>query len=311
MNKGTILVTDSLFIFKEHEDQIRAAGYDIERLDKPKATEDELIEAVKGKVGYILGGIEEVTEPVLHAASQLKAIIFTGSDWRHFIPAHEIATSRGIAIANAPGANSYAVAEYTLALMLGMVRNIFDLGRAGSNKFSTTSSLQDSTVGIVGMGKIGSRVAQMLHGLGVKELLYTSTHQHTEVEAATGAKFVTLDTLLQQSDVVTTHTPKHSGRLLDKTELSKLRDGALIVNCGSDATIDDTSLLNELTSGRLRAAMDHNPGGEFDKLPLSNWYCSNESAAYNTRFANKIASDMATASLINLLATGQDQYRVN
>jgi D-3-phosphoglycerate dehydrogenase / 2-oxoglutarate reductase len=311
MSKGTILITDSLFIFKEHEDMLREGGYEIERLDVPKASEEQLVAAIKGKVGYILGGIEELTEPVVAAADSLRAIIFTGSDWRHFIPAHEVATARGIAIANAPGANSYAVAEYTIALMLGMVRNIFDLGRAGTNKFSTTSSLQNSTVGIVGMGKIGSRVAQMLHGLGVKELLYTSTHPHREIETATGAKFVTLETLLQQSDIVTTHTPKHSGRLLGEAELLKLRDGALIINCGSDATIDDAALLNELASGRLRAAMDHNPGGEFEKLALSNWYCSNESAAYNTRSANKIASDMAVTSIRNLLEIGKDQYKVN
>ena len=55
--KGTILVTDNLFIFPEHEAKLREAGYEIERLDKPEATEEELIEAVKGKVGYILGGI--------------------------------------------------------------------------------------------------------------------------------------------------------------------------------------------------------------------------------------------------------------
>ncbi len=72
--KGKILITDSLFIFKQHEELIKGAGYDIERLDAPEATEEQLVEAIKGKVGYILGGIEKVTEKVVEAADELKVI---------------------------------------------------------------------------------------------------------------------------------------------------------------------------------------------------------------------------------------------
>lgn len=87
--KGKILITDNLFIFSEHEEQLKNTGYEIERLNKPQATEEELTEAIKGKVGYILGGIEKVTDKVIDAAEQLKVIVFTGSDWRQFIPAHQ------------------------------------------------------------------------------------------------------------------------------------------------------------------------------------------------------------------------------
>ena len=107
-----ILITDSLFIFPEHEKRLRDAGFEITRLDKPKATEEELIEAVKGKHGYILGGVEHITDKVIVSADVLEAICFTGSDWRHFIPGHESATKKGIAIANCPGVNAAAVAEY-------------------------------------------------------------------------------------------------------------------------------------------------------------------------------------------------------
>ena len=60
-----ILITDTLFVFKEHEDKIRAAGYEIERLEKSNPTESELIEAIRDKVGYILGGVEAVTEKMV------------------------------------------------------------------------------------------------------------------------------------------------------------------------------------------------------------------------------------------------------
>lgn len=140
--KGKILVTDSLFIFKEHEEALRNAGYEIERLDKPEATEEELVAAVKGKVGYILGGIEKITDRVIEAADQLKVITFTGSDWQYFIPGHDLATKKGIGIANAPGANSGAVAEYTLAFMLAMTREIFDLGRSAKKSLECFGGLE-------------------------------------------------------------------------------------------------------------------------------------------------------------------------
>lgn len=71
--KGRILVTDTLFIFDEHVNQLEDAGYEVVRIEKPDMSEDELKEAVKGKVGYILGGIEYVTEPVIQAATDLKS----------------------------------------------------------------------------------------------------------------------------------------------------------------------------------------------------------------------------------------------
>src|SRR4051812_12441903 len=95
---ANILITDSLFIGSEEEARLKEAGHTFERLDKPCATEDELVEAIKGKTGYILGGIESVTERVIESADELKAIAFTGSGYREFIPGWELATKRGVAI---------------------------------------------------------------------------------------------------------------------------------------------------------------------------------------------------------------------
>ncbi len=300
--KGTILITDSLFIFKEHEQQLRDAGFEIERLDKPAATEAELVEAIKGKVGYILGGIEKVTDTVIEAADSLKVIVFTGSDWKQFIPGHELAERRGIKIGNTPGANSYAVAEYTITLMLAMTRNIFELGRTGKTSFKTQTSLKESIVGIVGMGHVGSKVAEMLKGIGAKEILYFSNHQNAEIEKQTGARFVDLETLLKTADVITLHVPKSTGSsFIDAHKLSLIKDGALLINCAYLEAIDKEALLKELKSGRIRAAQDGPMNPEFNELPLSVWFNSNESTAFNTHEANLVASDMAVKSLLDLL----------
>lgn len=310
--KGKILITDSLFIFKEHERTLEEAGYEIERLDKPNATEEELLDAVKGKVGYILGGIEKVTEKVIETADQLKAIVFTGADAKAFIPGFDLATKKGIAIANAPAANRFAVSEYTISLILAMVRNIFELGRTGKTQFQTTSSLNDLTVGIVGMGNIGSRVTELLFALGAKEVLYTSREQKPEIDSKYGAKFVSLEELLSKSDVVSLHVSKEAGDgFIGKEQLSQMKDGAILINCGFTGGIEKEALYNELKLGRLRAAQDDPMDERFNGLPFHNWFNSNAHTAYNTHEANRVASDMAVQSLLNLLDKGTDSFRMN
>ena len=308
-----ILITDSLFIFPEHEQKLKDAGFAIERLDKPQATEDELIEALKGKQGYILGGIEKVTDKVIASTDMLEAICFTGSDWQYFIPGYELATKKGIAIANCPGANSHAVAEYAMSLMLAMTREIFNLGRTGTKTFKTTKSLQGSTVGIVGMGHIGEKMARILKTFGVQEVLYFSRTRKENLEKEIGMTYVSMEELLKQSDVVTLHTPKQAGKgYFTKEYLKMMKDGALLVDCSFGGSVDMDALHDELANGRLRAAFDSGSHDEkFKQLPLSTWYVSNSSTAFNTAYANQVASDMATESMINLLSGRNDQYKVN
>ncbi len=306
-----ILVTDSLFIFPEHEEVLRKAGYEVERLEKSKATEDELIEAIKGKTGYILGGTEKVTDKVLEAADKLKAVAFTGADWKAFIPGHEIATKKNIAIANTPGANSYAVSEYVITLTLAMMRNIFELGRTGPKKFQTTHSLTELTVGVIGMGNVGTKVATDLKSLGAHQVVYFNKTRKPETEKI-GIEYQELSELLQKSDIVILLVPKSAGpNFLGEEELTSMKDGALLINVASPSLVDNDALFDELQANRLRAAQDSRLDERFDALPLGVWFNSNETAAYNTFGANKTTSDMAVKSLINLLSGSNDPYRVN
>jgi phosphoglycerate dehydrogenase-like enzyme len=311
--KGTILITDSLFIHKEHEGKIRAAGYEIERLDKPKASEEELIAAIKGKVGYILGGIEEVTEKVIDAANELKVIVFTGIGYKNFIPAWEYATKKGIAIANAPDGPTHAVAEWAVIMALAMNRGIFDLGRAGQKDFMTTKGIEGQNVGIIGLGRIGKQIAEMIKPFRPASLSYYSKHRHEDSEASLGVAYKELNALLGESDIVFVCVSEDAGKdFIGQKELAAIKDGTLLVSFMTEGIINDDALLKELTSGRLRAASDH-PGKseEFKKLPLGTWYCSNASSAFNTTSALKLTSDMATNSLLNILETGEDKNLVN
>jgi len=310
--KKKVLVTDSLFIFQEHVDKLEAANCVVERLDKPAASEEELIEAIKGKQGYILGGIEHVTEKVIAAADCLEALVFTGTDWLHFVPGHEEATRRGIAVSNCPGANAMAVAEFAVMLMLAMQRNIFALGRTGDKSFQTCKSLLTARIGIIGLGTIGAAVARMLKGLGATDISYWSNRRKPDLEREIGIQFKDLHDLLRHSDVISLHASKAAGAgYIGAKELALLPDGALIIDTSFHGAINKEALFSELHKKRLRAAVDHLPGDDFKTLPADTFFYSNESTAYNTFEANKRASDIATSSMINLLSGKSDKFVVN
>lgn len=303
---GKILVTDSLFIFDEHVKKLKAAGYEVERLDKPDASEEELCEAIKGKVGYILGGIEKVTDKVIESADKLKVIAVTATAYDGFVPAINLATKKGIAVANTPHANASSVAEWAFASGIAMNRNLFALGRTGDKEFQTTRSLSELSVGIVGMGHVGSRLADLFSGAGARKIAYWSANSKS-------SKYIRLelDELLEKSDIICVCVSSAAGNgWLGSEKLKLVKTGALI-SCLTDTVLNEEDLLEELGSGRLRAYLDWTPKPiGYKELPLDIFYCSNESTAFNTYAANKLASDWATDSIINLLATGKDQHRV-
>jgi len=309
---NTVLITDHLFIFDEHVQRLQQAGLSVERLDVPQASEEELCEAIKGKIGYILGGTEKVTPAVIDAADELKAIAFTGTDWEGFIPGYAQATEKGILISNTPGANAYSVAEYTVMLILMLLRRPLELGSTGTSKFVTTGSILDARIGIVGMGRIGELVARMLIGMGATDVVYWSRQAKPALQEELGIRFMPLEELVETADVITTHVPSSAGEVLTKDLLRTTKEGVVLVNTGAQETYNHDALYDLLIDQKARAAFDF-PIEEtrFEKLTADVWFYSNVTTAYNTHEAAQLASDMATESLINLLATGQDDYRVN
>ena len=239
MSKKTVLITDSLFIGKEHEKRIKKAGFEIERIDNPKLSEDELCKAVKGKVGYILGGVENVTEKVINSADELKAISFTGSGYSEFISGHKTATKNGILISNAPGGNADAVAEYTLALILMMNRELLNLGRIGEKSFKTTKSLKGKTIGIIGLGKIGLLVCKYLKSIGVDDILYNSKNRKYHFESGLNLESVSKGDLMNRCDIISIHCSKDAGdEFINKNDLQLMRKNSILINTAFPEAVD-------------------------------------------------------------------------
>lgn len=308
----TILITDSLFIFPEHEQRLRDAGYNIERLNKPQATEDELIEAVKGKVGYILGGIEQVTDKVIDAADSLKAIVFAGIGYKGMIPGWRHATEKGIAICNVPDGPTQSVAEWSMTAALTMTRGIFNLARTGDKQFVTTTGLEGQTIGIIGLGRIGGRIAEMVQVFRPGKVLYYSTHRHEDKEQALGLKYAEMNDVLQNADVLFLCVPDDAGHPFFAAEqFDHMKQGALLVSFMHTGIIDPDALYSALKNGKIRAISDYPMDARFEEFPLSTWYSFNITNAFNTGSMLKSTSDGAIKGLLNLLETGEDPNLVN
>jgi phosphoglycerate dehydrogenase-like enzyme len=170
----------------------------------------------------------------------------------------EAAKSRNIPVCNLPGTNSRAVAELTLALMLAVLRRVprFDASlRAGT---WTDLTLQDGlgelggrVVGLVGYGSVPRLLAPVLVAMGC-DVIYTARHAAPDAAGL----FVTLDSLLDQSDVVSLHLPLtlETDRLIDRAALGRMKPGSVLINTARGGLVDGPALADALRSGHLGGA---------------------------------------------------------
>ncbi len=309
----SILITDSLFIFPEHEQKLRDAGFELTRLDKPEATEEELIEAVKGKHGYILGGVEKVTEKIIEAGDMLEVISFTGIDYKAFVPGWKYATEKGITITNTPDAAAHAVSEWAVTVALCMNRGVFDIGRTGQKDFMTTPGLENLKIGIIGLGRIGRNIIKKLEAFDTADITYYNRSRHQEFEKEYNISYMPLDDVMKESDVLFLCVPEQAGiNFIGARELSLMKSGALLVSSSHSGLIDEDALLPKLQSGKIRVAVDFPlKQNGYSDLPLSVAYFSNGQNAFNTNAGIRRASDTVTESMINLLNGKSDQYKAN
>jgi glyoxylate reductase len=168
--------------------------------------------------------------------------------------------ARGVAVTNTPGVLDAATADLTLALMLAVRRRLVEgdrLVRDGAWRGSWADGflgrdLAGATLGIIGLGRIGSAVARRAAAFDMR-IVYT---QRTRLEG--GAEFRDLDALLQESDIVTIHAPRTPATegLLDRRRLGLMRDGSTLVNTARGEIVDEDALVEELVTGRISAGLD-------------------------------------------------------
>ena len=170
------------------------------------------------------------------------------------------ATRKGIIVMNTPGGNTISTAEHTMALMLGMCRNISSAnqsmkeGKWERKKFKGTE-LAGKTLGVIGLGKVGREVAVRAKGFGMNVIGYDPVLS-LESAGRLGVDFVSLDKIFSDSEIITVHVPlnEETENLISTETLKKCRDGVKIINCARGGIVNEQAIIEALDNGKVSAA---------------------------------------------------------
>ena len=195
---------------------------------------------------------------VMRKAPRLEVISYLGTGAANMIdmPA---AVAQGITICNTPGYGDNAVAEHALALLFAVARDIprhdRTLRTEGWNQLDPGFELRGKKLGLIGLGGIGSRMAELARGLGMEVLAWTRNPSPERARRA-GVTFAPLETVLAESDVVSLHlllTPE-TENLLGAAELDRMKPGAVFINSARAELVEEAALIERLRSRRIAAA---------------------------------------------------------
>src|SRR5574341_1342911 len=235
---------------------LRDAGLEV---DVKVGLKPEELEAVIGQYdGLAVRSATKVTARVLEQATRLRVVGRAGVGVDNVDLA--AATRRGVVVMNTPGGSSVTVAELTLAMMLALSRHIAQATasiRAGKweKKRFQGHELAGKTLGVVGIGNIGSVVVERCQGLKMRVVAY-DPFISAEAAARLGAVVVPLEEIWRQCDVVSLHVPltDQTRNLVNAQTLAAMKKGALLVNCARGGLVDEKALAASLASGHLGGA---------------------------------------------------------
>lgn len=225
--------------------------------------EDALIPLMREIEGIVVRVKGRITERLLAHAPALRVVA------RHGIGLDnvdvEACTRRGVWVVYRPLAATEAVAEHAVALMLAVAKGIAVGDRAiRSGEYASArhtiagEELQGKTLGIIGFGRIGQRVAQICRAAFEMPILFADVLPQVEGAKRLEAERMSIDRLLSQSDIVSLHLPltKESRHLIDSRALARMRPRAMLINTSRGAVVDEQALIRVLQSGRLVAGLD-------------------------------------------------------
>jgi phosphoglycerate dehydrogenase-like enzyme len=240
-----------------HHEILRAAGFDcsVVARDVDLYRNDELIRVLAG-CDAVIAGSEPYPPRVIEALPNLRAIARTGVGF----DAVDLAAcdQAGIVVATTPGVNHHSVAEHAFALLFGLARGFPDSDRRvreGRWVRISRPRVMGSTLGIVGLGRIGQAVHSRAVGVGMNVVAY-DPYPNAEYVRRTGIEMVGLEDLLARSDWVSLHLPvvPETKHLVNRRTLALMKPGAVLLNTARGALVDEEALVEALRAGRLRAA---------------------------------------------------------
>ncbi|MGI9019045.1 MAG: phosphoglycerate dehydrogenase [Euzebya sp.] len=270
---------------------------------------DELIAAIGDYDAVVIRSATTIDADVLAAATKLKVVARAGIGLDNVdITA---ATARGVLVCNAPQSNIISAAEHAVALLLSLARRIpeADAGlRQGQWLRSSLKGVElaGKTVGVLGLGRIGTLVAQRLMAFGVKLIAY-DPYVTAERAARLGVALIpTVMEVCEQADIITVHLPKtaETAGIISKAELQAMGPGALLVNAARGGLVDEAALHTALSEGWIRGAaldvFDTEPPGDHPLLALSNLVATPHLGASTDEAQDKAGLQVAEAVALAL-----------
>jgi len=249
-----VLVSDS--ISPKGIDILKKANLEVDV--KTGLSPEELKREIGSYDALIVRSATKVTADIIEAANNLKVIGRAGSGLDNVD--QTAATKHGIVVMNTPGGNTITTAEHTMALLLSMARQIpqatasMKEGKWEKKKFMGVE-IYNKTLGIIGLGNIGSQVAKMAQGMGMHVIAYDPFLSEEKAKTL-GVKAVDLDELLRESDFITIHTPLTSETrgLINAERIAKMKKGVRLINAARGGIVDEKALYEALKTGKIAAA---------------------------------------------------------
>ena len=272
----------------------------------------ELAEAIGPYDGLLVRSSTKVTAEVIAKADRLKVIGRAGVGLDNVDA--EAATKRGIIVMNVPAGNTTSTAEHTMSLLMALARRIpqahasLHAGRWERSKFVGTE-LFGKTLGIVGLGKIGTEVARRAQAFGMRVIasdpfLSSARAQQLEIQ------LTDLPRLYAEADFITVHTPltAETRHMIGAKELAAMKRGVRLINCARGGIIDETALHQAITAGRVAGAaidvFEQEPPKDHPLLALEQVICTPHLGASTQEAQLNVAIEVAKQVADALLGRG-------
>jgi len=272
-------------------------------------TPDELKGIIGGYEGLVIRSATRVTADIIEAADRLKVIGRAGIGLDNVdIPA---ASQRGIVVMNTPEGNTITTAEHTIAMIMSLSRNIPQATASlkegkWEKKQLKGREVFNKTLGLIGLGHIGRIVADRAKGMKMKVIVYDPYIKPDRIEKL-DLEPVSLDALLERADYVTVHTPKteETRNMINREVISKMKKGAMLINCARGGIVNEADVYEALKSGQLGGAafdvFETEPPGKIGLMELGNFICTPHLGASTKEAQDNVAKDVAEQIIAYLL----------
>lgn len=304
-----ILSASPMFAKFEHAaiDMLQSAGYDLTIMEAGKTSQDEVIANLRSDTVAIVSGLEKLDECIFSKAPGLKVVVKHGVGVDNIDL--EAAKAHGVAVYNEQGSNSDAVADLAMCLIFALSRKLIpavDTVRSGGWSKTTGDGVWGKTIGVLGFGNVGQKLALRAKGMEMRVLAYDPYFNKAFAEEH-DIEQTDIETIVKESDYISLHMPllETTRNMISTRELGMMKRGSYLINTARGGLVDEDALYDALRNGQIAgAAFDayaQEPPVENKLLKLTNFIGTPHMGGY-TKDALSKTSCMTADTIIRALS---------